>query len=104
MFNSDEIKLYENKNKIIKNIIINKKISNLKFENLKIGQTIYIEFIPYSQKYIYFLYPKYGIIQSIHNDIIIIKNENNIEEELLHDGVSYLGNCLDYEYDLYLIE
>ena len=48
--------MYENKD--------NKFIA-VNFNDISVGDIIYIEFSPYSQKYVYDLYPLFGTIQSI---------------------------------------
>jgi|UniRef100_A0A6C0EC33 hypothetical protein len=110
----------ENYNKCIdeiENIKKNKSCTSIDINKIKIGELIYIIFMPYSQKYIYDLYPKCGYVQSIEiinsinpftnkteeNYNIIIKNMSNIDENLLHDGVSYFGQSLGYDYMIYLI-
>ncbi len=94
-------KIIENKNKI-----------PIKLLDVKIGDNIYIQFHPYSQKYIYSLYPKVGIVNSIENYVfngnefpsITITNSEGNPEELFHGGVSYFGDSLGYDYSIYLIE
>ena len=108
---------YQNYINEIENIIKNKNCTSINIDKIKIGDFIYINFMPDSQKYIYDLYPKCGYVSSIEiiNNInpftnkkeknynIIIKNMSNINENLLHDGVSYLGQSLGYDYIIYLI-
>jgi hypothetical protein len=91
----------------IYNIIKDKPKEEIKISQLKINDYVYIEFYPDSQKYIYDLTPKLGIITNIINDYpypnIKIINFLGDEEELLHDGCSYLGQSLGYEFNVYLI-
>ena len=100
----------DNYNTIITNIdnIIKDKIKKeVKINELKINDYVYIEFYPNSQKYIYDLTPKLGIVSNIINDSIypnvIILNSEGHEEQLLHDGCSYLGQSLGYEFCIYII-
>jgi hypothetical protein len=104
------IKLMDNYNTIITNIhniIKDKSKKEIKINQLKINDYVYIEFYPDSQKYIYDLTPKLGIITNIINDSpypnIKIINFLDQEEELLHDGCSYFGQSLGYEFNIYLI-
>ena len=112
---------YENYTKYhneITNIIKNKECIQKNIDEISIGDYVYITFLPDSQKYIYELHPKYGVIKSIeiinylnpftnknekHYDIII-KNNDNDNENLLHEGVSFLGGSLGYDYNIYLIK
>jgi len=89
----------------------------ININDLKIGQQIYINFIPYSQKYLDILNSKIGTIYSINKfnyfdeisnrnetryDIKIKNNEGEIGD-LLHESVSYYGNSLGYDYCIYLL-
>ena len=93
----------------INNIIKNKSKEEINIDNLKINDYVYIDFIPDSQKYIYDLTPKLGIISNIeyNNDNypnITIKNHDDLYENLLHDCCSYYGTTLGYSYSIYLIK
>ena len=93
----------------INNIINTKNKEEININDLKINDYIYIDFIPDSQKYIYDLTPKLGIISSIINnndDIpnITILNYNDIYENILHDYCSYYGTSLGYTYTIFLIK
>jgi hypothetical protein len=92
----------------INNIIKDKVKEEVKINQLKINDYIYIEFYPDSQKYIYDLTPKLGIVSSIINDNpypnITILNSEGHKEELLHESCSYLGQSLGYEYYIYIIK
>ena len=88
-------------NNYIDNFLLNKeKILINDISDLKINDIVHINFIPDSQKYINDLFPKFGKIISI-DDKIIIENLDKIYEELLHDGVSYIGQSLGYSYYIY---
>ena len=87
----------------LNNYLKDKVKVQINIEDLKITDTIYIDFIPDSQKYINALYPKCGSIKSINNDEIIIINLEGFEDMLLHDGVSYLGTSLGYSYLIFKI-
>ena len=104
-YNDEDIKIYNNENNKINNYINNNLNDNQKIitniEELKIGDKILITFIPDSQKYIYNLYNKFGIISSINNDEILIINLDENCESILHENVSYFGNSLGYSYDIY---
>jgi hypothetical protein len=94
---------------------LNKQID---VDELKVGQSVYIEFIPHSQKYLDICHPKTGIIYSINkikyfddftnkNETIYdikIKNNYNKIENLFHDNLSYYGNSLGYSYNIYLVK
>ena len=113
----DEIINYESINNKINSLLEHVKIKSIDIYDLKVGDTVYINFTPNSQRYIYNLYPKYGKILSIdfnkiydeidnkyyENNIIKIINHDNIIDDLLHGGVSYYGQSLDYDYSLFLI-
>jgi len=80
-FNNETNKKNEFKNKFNNYIFINN------IDKLKINDIVIIEYYPYSQKYIYNLYPKFGKIINIlnlelYNDdilsIIILQNNNEI--------------------------
>lgn len=107
----DEIKFYNNKFNIINNIIKDKEISVIDIENLKIDDYVYIIFTPDSQRYIYNLTPKIGTVKNILSknkyinnfpDIIIL-NDDNVEENLLHGSYSLYGS-LGYSFIIYLIK
>ncbi len=117
-YQEDEIKNYEESTDYITNLIANSKIKPIEISDLQVNDTVYINFYPNSQKYIYSLYPKYGKVLSIkldkhfdnlekkyyQNYIIKIQNHNGLIENLLHDGVSYYGTSLGYDYSLYLVQ
>jgi hypothetical protein len=108
MFNDYDISLYNTISDRIYKEIANKTKKPININDINIGNTVMVEFMPYSQKYIYHLYPKYGTVNSIYKKIdneieITIKNLNGEIENLLHEGVSYLGTSLGYEYQIYLI-
>lgn len=92
---SDKINNY-----IKNNLSCNEKIE-VNISDLKIGDIVYVNFISDSQKYIYDLYPKFGVISSIDNDNILILNIDKKSENLLHDNVSYYGSSLGYSYYIY---
>ena len=114
----DEYNYYIECNNIIQNIIKDKSCTEIEINNIKVGDYIYIEFIPDSQKYIYTLYPKCGCVElitinKVYNSIqkkyenvydIIIRNNNNIEENLLHDSVSNAYSFgYGYSYNIFLL-
>jgi predicted metalloenzyme YecM len=91
LINEENIYIYEFDK--IQNYIENKIKINIEVSDVKIDDIICIEFMPYSQKYINELYPKCGKVISINNInneyfIMIIKNLEGYEEELLHPSVS----------------
>jgi hypothetical protein len=106
IYNDNEINKYNEEYNKINNYITNilkKEVSNnylTTLENLKIGDIIYISFIPQSQRDIYALHPKFGSVIEIINDYVKIKNLDNEEEELLHEPVSIFS--LGYSYDIYI--
>jgi len=105
LYYQDQIDLYNNKSQKIDNYITNFLLKKNKIlvdiSELKINDLILIDFIPDSQRYIYDLYSKIGTIVSIINNNVIINNIENENENLLHDGVSYLGQSLGYSYYIY---
>jgi hypothetical protein len=105
LYHQDQIDLYNNKSQKIDNYITNFLLKKNKIlvdiSELKINDLILIDFIPDSQRYIYDLYSKIGTIVSIINNNVIINNIENENENLLHDGVSYLGQSLGYSYYIY---
>jgi len=107
MYHTNELNEHFNKineqiNNYINTILLNKqKIAIDNISNLELNDIIHINFIPDSQKYIYDLYPKFGKIISIENDEIIIENLDKAHENLLHEGVSYMGQSLGYSYYIY---
>jgi hypothetical protein len=70
--------------------------------DLKIGDIVTIYFYPYSQKYLDMLTPKKGTIVATGNNNFDyrIKMEETTEY-LLHEGVSYYGDTLGYDYTIY---
>jgi hypothetical protein len=72
-------------------------------KDLRVGDKVYIRFCPYSQKYLDELTPKEGEIVEIGNNFFdyMIKNENNNIVCLFHEGVSYYGDTLGYDYTIY---
>jgi len=105
------IKPMDNYNAIttnIHNMIKDKKKKEININQVKINDYIYIEFYPDSQKYIYDLTPKLGIVYNItsnsHYPSIKIINLEGHEEELLHESCSYYGYSLGYEFNIYLIQ
>ena len=107
-YEQNEIDYYENEIKKINNIIDKKKMIMCDITELKVGQYVFVEFFPFSQKYIYTLLPKLGKISIVpkHNNIFDYKiiNYENVSESLFHPSVSYYGNTLGYQYYIYLIE
>jgi len=95
-----EIEYFLQINKKLNNYLIDTMITPIDIQDLKIDQEVVIYFTPYSQKYIYSLYPKFGKIHSISDDFnqIQIINQSKQIEKLLHDGVSYYGDSLGYDY------
>jgi hypothetical protein len=100
-YNTNETNIY--------NIIKDKTKQEINIDSLKIGDYVYISFIPDSQKYIYDLTSKLGKVIKIDNidkefpDITILNYENE-SEDLLHGCCSYYGQSLGYSYSLYLIK
>jgi hypothetical protein len=89
-------------NSYINTFLLNKEKNLINdISDLKINDIVHINFIPDSQKYINDLFPKFGKIMFIENNQIIIENLDKVYEELLHDGVSYIGQSLGYSYYIY---
>lgn len=86
----------------------NKTQKLVKIEDIKVGQMIWIDFMPFSQKYLDVLIPKLGVVTKVSevNDIwdYQIKDLDGQITELFHLGVSYYGDSLGYDYTIYLIE
>ena len=103
-YDNDKIEFYNNINSEIHKYLQNKKKIEINIDNIQINDVIYIEFIPDSQKYIYELYPKLGIVNNFeNNEYFILNNITNQTESLLHDNVSYYVNTLGYGYIIYKI-
>jgi hypothetical protein len=103
-YDNDKIEFYTNINNQINLYLKDKKKIEINIDNIQINDIIYIDFIPDSQKYIYELYPKLGIVNKFENDeYFILNNITNQIEPLLHDNVSYYGNTLGYGYLIYKI-
>jgi hypothetical protein len=100
MYDEEEIIYFRNEEMSIEKLLFNKRMIEIELENIKLNDLIYIKFIPYSQKYIYRLYPKYGRLLNDNK----IKTYKNSIEDLFHDTVSYYGESLGYDYVLYKIE
>ena len=98
-----EYDYYEQQLNSFNQYIGGKELVKVKLEDLKIGDIVYVQFCPYSQKYLYDLIPKYGEIISI-GDEYKIKNQHDFEERLLYGSVSYYGDTLGYDYDIYLVK
>jgi hypothetical protein len=101
-YDRDEIDFNTKINKKLNDFLIDTMITKINIEDLKIGQIIVVYFIPYSQKYIYSLHPKFGKIYSVSDNLheIQIINTDNKIEKLFHDGVSYYGDSLGYDYEI----
>lgn len=103
-----------------KNENINKKFIRTQFDDLNIGDIIYIQFYPYSQKHIDDLYPLFGTIKEIKTTIPSFDKDNKNDmhfdnltieklvltyDEKIFDGfhywTSYYGNTRGYEYSIY---
>lgn len=106
----------------LQKIIADKKLIPRKLSEINVGDKVYINFYPNSQKYIYTLYPKLGTVKNIKiyelddcelddcelDDYefpsITIENYKGEVEELFHNGVSYYGDSLGYDYSIFLVE
>ena len=108
-FNDYEYNLIQEE---LKKIISKNKLIPIKLSDIKIGDKLYIDFQPYSQKYLYILHSKLGIVEDIKihhtkdNNFpsVMIKNHKSEVEDLFHDGVSYLGDSLGYDYNIFLVK
>jgi len=71
--------------------------------DLKIGDIVTIYFYPDSQKYLDMLTPKKGTIIAIGDNLFdyMIKMEDDTNSHLFHEGVSYYGDTLGYDYTIY---
>jgi hypothetical protein len=109
MFNESDIENYDNNTSTIQQLTKNYTKKQIKLEDLKINQVVIVNFYPHSQKYIYDLTPKFGkIIEVPENGNIfgykIINYNTNSSEEielLFHECMSYYGDSLGYEYDIF---
>jgi len=110
MFNDYEVELYEKEHEQIQEIIKDNNLIPIKLEDLKDGQTVLINFWPFSQRYIYYLIPKLGKIVHIPDtndlyDYKIQSYKSNVGiESLFHPNVSYYGDSLGYDWDIKLVE
>jgi hypothetical protein len=103
-YDEDDINYYNKQSDEVEKFIINKKIININESEIKIGDKIVIYFTPYSQKYIYTVYPKYGEVIEDSNDPyqefslmnIIIKNDKQIYNAY-HEELGLYGRCYDYK-------
>jgi len=97
------------------------KFKKTNFDDLKPKDIIYIEFLPYSQKNIYSLYPIFGVIEEIKpliptinssneqlNDLtierLILKSNDNNTHQGFHHWTSYFGNSRGYDYMIYRLK
>jgi hypothetical protein len=116
-YDDNEIDNYELINEQIKKQIENKKLIKVNLNEINIDDIVYVTFYPCSQKYIYYLTPKYGKVTKINNiktrnynnedefiTDITINNLNNVEENMMHPGVSFMGHSSGYDYSIYLVE
>ena len=108
MFYEDESIEYNYEFSNIDKLIENCKLIPVNLEDLVLNQLVYINFMPYSQKYIYNLFPKLGKLTKISNydtinEFEILNYKKNIEN-LFHPSVSYYGDSLGYDYNIYLVE
>lgn len=76
------------------------------FKDLCVGDNVTIHFYPYSQRYLDELTSKEGEITNIGPNIFDYKIKTNAVspgyiEYLFHDGVSYYGDSLGYDYTIY---
>lgn len=107
-----ELEKYNEMCNNIEEFCMEKQKKDILLNELLIGQTIIIHFYPYSQKYIYKLYPKYGKIIKLGTlnsleDFLIeyLDEENNYKTtRLFHESVSYIGNDMGYDYVINLVE
>lgn len=103
-----EVQNYKNEYRQINKLLENRILTPVNLEDLKPGQLLFIDFIPYSQKYICLLVPKFGKLQRILNKNelynLTIINYKNQEERLFHPALSYFGDSLGYDYIINLVE
>ncbi len=102
----------------IDNKLVDTQLTPIEPKDIQVGQTVYAQFFPYSQKYIGLLVPKFGQVQTVGNEQfydtinsktyeffkITIKNIDGLIEDLFHPAVSYYGLSLDYDYIINLVE
>jgi hypothetical protein len=101
VFNEETIKMNNFKNKFNDKNWVN---INDNIDKLKINDIIIIEYYPNSQKYIYDLYPKFGVItkildkQTYNNDLLrnIILNNSIIEYDASHGQYNMYSRGYDY--------
>lgn len=113
---------YEEQNSDLKNFkktheTDKKKFIHTNFESLNVGDIIYIEFYPYSQKFIDELCPLFGTIKEIKKTIPSFGDSDMVFDNLtierlvltsngetfngFHYWTSYYGNTRGYEYSIY---
>jgi hypothetical protein len=102
----------------IENKLVNTKLTPIEPKDIQVGQTVYAQFLPYSQQYIGLLVPKIGQVQTVGYEKIYdaidsktyeffkitIKNIDGQIEELFHPAVSYYSLSLGYDYIINLVE
>lgn len=81
--------------------------NRINLKDLKVGDNVTITFCPYSQKYLDYLTPKTGVIVEVGKYYFDYRiktdsgTEYESEENLFHEGVSYYGDTLGYDYTIY---
>ena len=87
MFDEEDINYYNNQKEEVINFIGSNPTEKLYNEPINIGDKIVVYFYPYSQKHIYRLYPKYGIV---------VENTNNPNEDFSLNNIRLKNNNTEY--------
>ena len=83
----------------------NRKFHSIHWDQVHIGMDVYVEFIPYSQKYIEELSPIWGKVVQVGDSFNDIKVESGGEiVDLMRPGVHYFGMGNGYDYTIYTVQ
>lgn len=67
--------------------------------DLKVGDIIYVDYFPDSQKYIYTYYPEYGTVQEIYDECYESSSNGNIRKELSIKILNHNGELVNINKD-----
>jgi hypothetical protein len=80
----------------------NRSFGHIHWSEVRVGMDVYVEFIPYSQKYIDELTPIWGRVVQIGDAINDIKVEREGDTvDLMRSGVHFFGMGNGYDYTIY---
>ncbi len=98
MYDEEELiifKEYENECIEFKNKLGSEKNWVIYNHNLKIGDKIYVEYLPCSQKYLYTHTPECGTVVEINENEILILNHKNIKINLEKGHLGWYSKAYD---------